>query len=102
MGAKCKLPEKTVFESLYQLYSNKELAEMYGVSKSTINNHIHRTGVKRHLLEHIPTDVLPPTDILRILSKLYTDGEIAVAYNVPVRTVKYWREKVGINKFKKL
>ena len=98
MAAKCKLPEKTIFESLYQLYSNKELADMFGVSKNTVNNHIHRTGVQRRLLEHIPTNICPPTDVLCRLSKLYTDRELAVAYNVPPRTVKYWREKVGINK----
>ena len=98
MSVKSKMPEKAVFEALYQLYSKKELAAMFGVSKRTINNYINKTGVQRHLLEYIPTNVTPPNDVLCRLSKLYTDKELANAYNIPTRTMKYWREKVGINK----
>lgn len=98
-GRPSKLPEMDVFATMYENHSNAALAEMYGVTVSTIQKAARRNGMKK--TETGRPCFAPDVAELVELCKHHTDKEVAELFSVCPGTVAYWRKRANITKYNK-
>lgn len=72
-------------------YSRVQMAEYYGCSLDTIAHRLSYFGLVRKYMRK--KDRIKMID----MAKIYTAEDIAKIYNIDVRTVYYWLNRLGIN-----
>ena len=99
-GRPMKLPTTQVFAEIYENHSNAEIADMYGVTISTVQKMARKNDMRK--TETGRPGSAPMYEELVELCKHHTDKEIAEIHNVCTGTVAYWRKKAGITKYNKV
>lgn len=97
-GRPAKLPGVAEFVEVYDQYSNKELAKLYGVKVSAVQKMARKVDVRKS--DTGRPGSAPDEAELKELCIHHTDKEIAEMHNVCPGTVAYWRKKAGIKKYK--
>lgn len=99
-GRPAKLQYDEFFQDAYNTLSNKDIANLYGVTVSAVQKMARRNDIRKTKTGRPGS--MPDSAQLQELCMAHTDKEISIMYNVCPGTIAYWRKKLGITKYNKV